>query len=134
MALTASTLYNNPNTQHWAYDISKNVITKGEIHDKDVINQSVEAVILTMFHERVFNHTVGSVAGTTPFTILNETSGEAFLDSVIESIKKWEDRIVVLSQQATLKILNDQSACIIGIPYVIKASGVPSKYEKKLIF
>jgi phage baseplate assembly protein W len=134
MGLTASTLYNNPQTTHWAYDISIKVISQGEIHDKAVVEQSVTAIIMTMYHERIFNHSMGSVAGTTPFTILNETSGEAFLDSIIESIKKWEDRITVLSQQATLKLLNDQSACIISIPYIIKASGVPSKYEKKLIF
>ena len=135
MALTsASTLYNRPTSIHWAYDISKNVISKGEIYDKDVINQSVEGIIMTMFHERIFFHQFGCVAGTTCFTTLTDVSGETFLDSIIESIKTWEDRIIVLSQQATLQLMNDQGAAIIGIPYIIKATGVASKYEKKLIF
>lgn len=121
-------------SDHYAYDISKQVLSKGEIYDKDVINQSVEMILTTGFNERVFNLSFGSALPEYLFHFINEDSGELLLDSIIASVQKWEDRIRVTSSAATLQILDDQEAIILTLPYVIKQNGKGGIFKKKINF
>ena len=72
----------------WAYDISKNVLSKGEIRDVDVINQSIESIIGTLFGERIFNLSFGSDLTLRIFDIQTKKSGEQVLNSITDAIKK----------------------------------------------
>jgi phage baseplate assembly protein W len=119
-------------TISYAIDISVNPFTKGVITDKDAIAQSLEMIILTLYRERVFNASIGSVVGVTPFNRLNESSGEAFLDDLLETIANQENRISLLSNSCGLTIMNNGLAIIIKIVYMIKASGLLSIFEKKV--
>jgi phage baseplate assembly protein W len=128
----------NPSTvgsrysDHWAYDISENVISKGEIHDDDVIRQSIELILATMFRERLFNPGFGSVLGGALWDTMDENSGEMLLDSVLDSIAKIEDRIVINNNRCRMNILPDDHAIILTIQYTIRATGLPSRFAKRI--
>jgi phage baseplate assembly protein W len=107
--------------KHFAYDISKD-ISKGEIYDFDVINQSFEIILTTMFGDRLFNPNFGSILGSSLFETINTQSGEKLLDSIIDSINRLEKRAVVLSNQAKLTILSNQRVVILDLPYTVKNS------------
>lgn len=121
-------------SDNWAYDISKNVLSKGEIYNNDVIKQSIELILATMFNERLFNLTFGSSLGSYFFHFINKKSGETLLDSIISAINTWENRVQIISQNANLQILNDQEAIIISLPYIIKQNGVGDTFKKKIQF
>ena len=123
-------LYSDP----FAYDISKNVISQGEIHDKDVLSQSIEMILCTMFNERLFNPNFGSVLPSYLFDFINEITGEKLLDDIITSIKRWENRITIIESQAALQILDDQHAIILTLPYIINQRNTPGVFKKKLNF
>jgi phage baseplate assembly protein W len=121
-------------SDHYAYDISKNVLSKGEIYDTDVLSQSIEMILTTMFNERLFNSAFGSVLPSYLFDFINENSGEKLLDDIITAIHRWDDRIIVIAGSATLQILNDQYAIILTLPYYIKQNGVTGVFKKKINF
>ena len=121
-------------SDHYAYDISKNVLSKGEIHDTDVLSQSIEMILTTMFNERLFNTSFGSVLPSYLFEYINENSGEKLLDDIITVIHKWEDRIIVIGGSSSLQILADQYAIILTLPYYIKRNGITSVFKKKINF
>ena len=74
------------NSDRWAYDISQNPISKGEIYDTDVINQSIENILMTTVGERIFNINYGSNLMYRVFEIASEKTGEKILDSLQYSI------------------------------------------------
>lgn len=121
-------------TDHYAYDISKNALSKGEVYDKDVLSQSIEMILCTMFNERLFNLSFGSALPSFIFDFINESTGESLLDEIIATIKKWENRVTIIESQASLEILDDQHAIILTLPYVIKQQNVSGLFKKKLNF
>ena len=121
-------------SDHYAYDISKNVLSKGEITDTDVLSQSVEMILTTMFNERLFNPSFGCVLPSYLFDFINESSGEKLLDDIITAVHQWEDRIIVIAARASLQILPDQYAIILTLPYYVKQNGVTSVFKKKINF
>lgn len=122
------------NSNTWAYDIAKNVISTGEVVNEDVINQSIESILSTYFGERFFKPTFGSVMPLQIFENINVTTGEKLIDEIIDSIRTWEDRIEIIEDQVTLKLLRDDNAIILEIPYYIIPTQVTSFFKKKVIF
>ena len=117
----------------WAYDLDKNFKSKGELKNEDVITQSIELIIGTILGERLFNPRFGSRVFETLFEGLTETTGEEVLDSAIEAIKEYEDRVIVNENNSELLIFPDNNSVIISIPYRIKRSGKESVFKKKII-
>ena len=60
----------------YAYDISKNVMTKGELWNDDVIKQSIEMIIGTITGERLFNFRFGCYLWADLFDNMTEAKGE----------------------------------------------------------
>lgn len=118
----------------WAYDISKDVISKGEIWNEKAINQSIELILATGFSERLFNPRFGCPLTSYLFESINTISGERLLDDIIAAINLWENRVIVISQMASIRILNDDSSIILTIPYIIKRGNVATKFIKKINF
>ena len=117
----------------WASDIDKNVLTNGEIYDKDVINQSITNIISTSTGERIFNLSFGSGLSRYLFENITESTGEKILDVVIDAIEKWEDRITVLESDCRLQVDADSNTITINIPYIIKQTNVKNVFKKKII-
>lgn len=121
------------NRDRWAYDISKKPISKGEVWDTDVINQSIENILSTGFGERVFNPTFGSNLQNFLFNGITEENGEQILDSVIESVKRWEDRIIVLENDARLIVNPNTNEIRLYFPYRLRDRNIVSEFDKKII-
>ena len=117
----------------FAYDLSKDVLTKGEIYDVDVINQSIEMILTTKKGERVFNPFYGSVLPLVIFENITTRNGDAVLDQVIKDIEEWEDRITIDPQRAKLSIKPDENSLRLTIPYTINKNGITSSFDKKVL-
>lgn len=117
----------------WAYDLSKNYKTEGELWDDSVIKQSIELIIGTIFGERLFNFRFGTKVFSTLFEGITESTGEEILTTVIEAIKEYEDRVVVDESNCELLVYNDDNSIVIKIPYQITRSGKESIWEKKIL-
>ena len=123
---------NYQNTDNWAVDLSKNLKTKGEIYNEDVIYQSVESIIMTVFGERIFNTAIGSEAYSMIFKNLHAINGEKALDDINRSIRIWEPNVTVDEDDS--KFIKDMSqhAIFVYIPYVINYTNVRTHYLTKL--
>ena len=128
MGLNASDPRNN-----FAYDLHKDVLTKGEATDEEAIGISIENILSTAFGERVFNPYFGSVLPFQLFENITEENGEDLLDKLIEAVETWETRITIVKDKAHLGLLTDENAMTLYLPYIVKSSGVTSRFNKKII-
>lgn len=119
------------NRDRWAYDISKNVLSKGEVWDVDAINQSIEMILGTNYYERPFN-SIGSDLGRFLFESISSQTGEELLNSIINSIRQWEDRIIILDAEARMIIDSNNNTVYLTIPYIIKRNNIKSEFDKKI--
>ena len=119
---------------NFAYDISKDVISKGEIHDDDVIKQSVEMILGTSLGERLFNTGFGSPLSLYMFETLNTSTGETLLTEIIKAIQRWEDRIKIDEPNCRMIIDYDNNGIDLYLPYSIRRNNIKSVYKKKIIF
>jgi phage baseplate assembly protein W len=118
---------------NFAYDLSKNPLSKGEIHDDDVIKQSIELIIATYFGERLFNPYFGSPLGKILFETIDEQKGESLLTDLTDAIKKWEDRITILDSQCRIVLDYNNNSLLLQIFYYINKNNITSVFEKKII-
>lgn len=119
---------------HFAYDISKNVISKGEIFDEDVINQSIELILATILGERIFNPSFGSELPLQIFENFTNSTAESLIDRIVDAIEIWEDRIQIIHDSVEFKLSRNENSLVIGIPYYIKKQKIVSFFNKKIIF
>jgi len=117
---------------NWAYDIDKNFKSRGELRDEKVISQSIEMILATSYGERLFNPNFGSPLWAQLFENMNENTGEELLNGCINAIKRWEDRIQLLEDEASITVFIDQNAIRLSLPYVILRSGKTAVWEKKI--
>ena len=121
-------------TQSYAYDIAKDVISTGGVYDTDAIDQSIENIIATTFGERLFFPDFGSGLSFALFDNVNEQNGELLLDSVIQNITTWENRVVIDSNNCKLKIDSNNNALTLSIPYYIKRNSIKNTFERRIRF
>lgn len=119
-------------SNNYALDLSKKVLTTGEVTDKDVINQSIEAILMTGVGERVFED-FGSLLSTVIFERLDASSAENLLDSIISTIVQYEKRITIQSNMCSLNISRAQHSLHLKIVYYINVDGSSSEFNKKII-
>jgi phage baseplate assembly protein W len=120
-------------TDRWAYDIAQDIYHHGEVHDEDVINQSIELILSTAYGERFFNPSFGSSLPYRLFDTIDENFGERILDDIVVAINRWEDRITIMEDQMRMVINPDQNSINIVIPYIVKRNGKTSYFKKKII-
>ena len=121
-------------TSSWAYDLSKDLFSKGEIYDEDVINQSIELILGTIFGERIFNVYFGSQLASMFFENFTENNGESLLDNILQSIEQWENRITVSYEDTTMKVVASDNAIVLDIVYRINRDNIITSFKKKIIF
>ena len=114
----------------WAYDLAKDVISTGEVYDNDAIEQSIENIIATMFGERLFLPNYGCALAYALFENVNSRNAELLLDNVIDTIKLWENRIVIQSKECRLTIDGSTNSLSFSLPYAIKETSIESVFER----
>lgn len=120
-------------SDNFAYDIDKDVRNFGEASNADAINNSIENILLTFTGERIFLPFFGSPLGFVIFENLNDVNGEQILDEIINAIKRWEKRIIIIENEVELNILKDQNAITLVIPYIINRNGLKATFSRKII-
>jgi phage baseplate assembly protein W len=123
------------NSDHFSYDISERIISKGEVFDEDAISQSISQILGTNRGERVMNINFGSSLGFRLFEIMDQRSGEELLNTIVRELYVYlENQIVIDESSMTMNIDKDNNSMQISIPYRIKNSAKRSIYKKKFIF
>jgi len=118
----------------FAYDISNNVISKGEIFDVDVINQSIQNILSTTKGERIFFPDYGSILSLVVFENVTATNGEQLLDQLLDDVERWEDRITIIRADALVDIDSNNNSMILEIPYFINDVNITSTFVRKVRF
>jgi phage baseplate assembly protein W len=116
-----------------AFDISLDTFRDGEIYNEDVINQSIEMILMTKFGKRLFNSSFGSSFQARIFDNMSIDYGNKLLDDTVEAIKKWDNRIVISESDVRLVIDPDRNMASLTIPYTIRATGVKASFNKKIV-
>jgi phage baseplate assembly protein W len=119
-------------SSRFAYDISKNPISVGEVWDKDAINQSIEMIINTIPGERIFNPSFGSPLQYRLFNVATPDEGNLLLNEIAESIKRWEYRVTLIESDMRIIVNEDDHSVVLIIPYIINKVGIGSTFSKKI--
>jgi phage baseplate assembly protein W len=120
-------------SSNWAYDLSKNAISEGELRDVDVINQSIELILTTSYGERSFNLNFGSGLPRKLFESMSPSLAEDILNDAAAALKRWETRITVIESQMRVISSSDQNSVILVIPYFINSINISSVFQKKIV-
>lgn len=118
---------------NFALDLNKKVLTNVDSVDKDVIHQSLEAILLTGVGERVFED-FGSFLQTILFHRLDENNAENLLDEIISTISRYETRITISSELCALNISRQTHTIRLKIVYYINSDGAIGEFNKKIVF
>jgi len=116
----------------WAFDLEIQLRQNGEIKNVDVINQSIEMILMTLPGERLFNPSFGSNFQLRLFDTLDKYFLNRLLDDTINAIKRWEDRITIIESDVRLTINPDGNSAFIMIPYIIKERHLKAVFQRKI--
>jgi len=114
----------------WAYDMEIKALKGDGIRNESVINQSIEMILATPITSRLFNLAFGSNFSLRIFDNMSVDYLQQVLNDTIESIKRWEDRIIVIEDQVKLEANVDTNSITLTIPYVIKEREVLGVFSK----
>jgi uncharacterized protein len=120
-------------SDRWAYDVDKKPSSVGEVWDVNCLNQSIEMILGTARGERLFMPNFGSGLQYRIFNAFTESEAESLLNEIIDDIRIWEDRIVILSDSARIIANVDENYIILIIPYIVKSNGISSVFKKKIV-
>jgi phage baseplate assembly protein W len=117
----------------FAYDVSNDILSKGEIFDYDVIEQSLENILSTFFGERIFNPYFGSSLGDQLFELSSSSSfqNSNFLRTLIDQISTWENRITFITDECYFDPEEDNSISL-NLSYVINKNNVRNTFKRKI--
>lgn len=129
MATNSDKLYSDT----FAYDLSSDILSKGEVYNEDAINVSINNILSTLFTERLFKVAFGSALQLLLFDTISTTSQlQTILNGVTASLKQWEPRIIVIEDQCAADFNQDTHILQLKIPYIINKSGIVNSFETKI--
>ena len=117
----------------YAKDLSMDLFKTGQAYDEEVINQSIERILMTSPGERLFNLNFGSNLVERLFDNMNANFLNRVLDDIVGAITKLEDRITIDSSSIQLLMDPDNNAATIVIPYYINITGESAVFKKKIV-
>ena len=123
--------YNNELlNENWLIDAGMDSISNPQLSNANVIKQSVMNILLTMKGERLFNLKFG----TNIFAYLfeNVVSIPSIKNEIVSSIKRYEHRIRLSSDDIEIFPNPDQHYIEINLVYYIKASQEIGQLKEKL--
>jgi phage baseplate assembly protein W len=120
-------------SDNWAFDLDVNISKNGEITDIDVINNSIDLILSTTIGERLFNPAFGSRLNLMLFEGFTESNCESILNTVINDIRRWEDRIIIAESKSRVYINTSEHYIILQIPYMIKKFNIGGIFTKKIV-
>ena len=123
-------LYSNK----FAYDLANKILTKGEIFDYDVINQSIENILSVSFGERLFNNFFGSSLGNTLFEGMTNKflNSNAILKRITDEISIWEDRITFKMSECSFTANPDNNEIVLILTYIINKTKIKNTFKRMI--
>ena len=118
--------------KNFAYDISKNIVSEGEVVDEKVINQSLENIILTNFGERVFRSDFGSNLLASIFEAGNSKNAQFMYSNLLKQVQKNEKRVTLDIANCSMFMDSNNNTAYITIKYRINDSNINGKMNKKI--
>lgn len=129
MAMDSDRLFSDP----FAYDLAKDILSKGEAFNEEAINLSINNILSTIFTERLFKPSFGSSLQLLLFESIATTQQlQHILNSIIASLKQWETRIYVLEEECIADFDPDTHMLSLSIPYIINKSGILNSYDTNI--
>jgi phage baseplate assembly protein W len=118
--------------KNYAYDLSKNVVTDGDVLDTKVINQSIENILLTNFGERVFRLNFGSNLISTLFEASTTYNIQGLFSNVLRQIQANESRVTVQISNSSIFFDDIDNTMYLTIVYSINSTGIVGSLNKKV--
>ena len=120
--------------KHFAYDISPEIYSKGEITDYKAINNSIMNILLTKRGEMVFEPNFGSSLMYYLFENYgDENYASNFLEKIIDEITAIETRIVMRKEMCSISISAKNHSIGLKLCYVMKNSGKVGVFEEGFV-
>ena len=92
------------NISNFALDISKKTISQGEVVDIKAIHQSIENILMTGYHERVFED-YGCFLTSLIFENIDERMASDIMRRVIAIVSKYETRIKIVDSLCNITLI-----------------------------
>jgi len=118
----------------FAYDLANDVLTKGELYDYDVINQSIENILTTGFGERLFNPYFGSSLGNYLFEGMSNDflNGSSLIKKLIDEISIWENRITFKQNECSIIADPDNNSIVLKLTYYVNKTNIKNVFKRKI--
>lgn len=117
---------------HFAYDLSHNVFTKGEVFDEKAINESITLLLLTMKGELIFRPNVGTSLPTVPFENMTTSINNEIVNTVLNEIESVEQRISFVRSECKVFVYPDENSIDMSLKYYILRTGEVGEYKQKI--
>jgi len=131
--LVVADLLKTDRVEEYAYDLHKNVLTRGETINDSAINISIENILSTIRGEKLFTPRFGTILPLVPFEHLNLASAQELLRILLRDIRRFEKRVTVITEQVKMDLRTDENSLTLVIPYVINRNGLNSTFSRKII-
>lgn len=118
----------------FAYDLSNDILTKGELFDYDVINQSIENILSTSFGERLFNPYYGSSLANQLFEGMNNNflNGSGIIKKLIDEISVWENRVTFILSDCFFTPDPNNNSVTLQLSYVVNKTQIRNTFKRKI--
>ncbi len=125
---------NKLNSDKFAYDLSNDILSKGEIFDYDVINQSIENILSTSFGERLFNPYYGSSLANQLFEGMNNNflNGSSIIKKLIDEISIWENRVTFILNECFFTPDPNNNSVSLQLSYVVNKTQIRNTFKRKI--
>ena len=121
-----------PKELPFAYDLSANPVSNGEVRDYKAINASITMILLSAKGEHIFRPWLGSVAQTTPFErFASATNISDFAAQIASDIESVERRIKVLDVKCSVS--EDNHSITVSVPYMVLDNGKVGVYSNAFV-
>lgn len=122
------------NSDHFSYDLSNDILTKGELFDYDVINQSIENILSTSFGERLFNPYYGSSLANQLFEGMNNNflNGSGIIKKLIDEISIWENRVTFILSECFFTPDPNNNLVDLQLSYVVNKTQIRNTFKRKI--
>ena len=118
------------NEEMWAYDLSTEIFSVGEVKNYDAIEIALENIVMTLVGERVFLPTYGTYV---PVSVFESARGykESIINSIVKAVNDWDQRILIDVEQSDIRFLGNNSVEIL-VYYSVSGSGISRPMRRVL--
>ena len=118
----------------FAYDLSNNILSKGDVYDYDAINQSIENILMTSYGDKLFNPFFGSSLGGQLFEGMSDEfiENKSIIDNLINEINLWENRITFKKSECSFEADSNNNTIVLTLTYIVNKNQIQNTFKRKI--